>query len=59
MFNSIIKENVETSEKYIINVFNYMLRDITSNWCRNYMSKLLDYIVLEFTQAFCKCHRKI
>ncbi len=59
MFNFVVKENVETSEKYIINVFNYMLRDITLNWCRNYMSKLLDYIVLEFTQAFCKCHQKI
>jgi len=31
MFNSIVKANVRTSEKYIINVFNYILRDITSN----------------------------
>jgi hypothetical protein len=31
VFNSILKTNVETSEKYIINVFSYMLKDITSN----------------------------
>ncbi len=27
-FNSIVKENVKASEKYIINVFNYTLRNI-------------------------------
>jgi hypothetical protein len=31
MFNSIVKANAETSEKYIINAFSYMLRDMTSN----------------------------
>jgi hypothetical protein len=30
VFNSIVKANVETFEIYIINVFSYMLRDITS-----------------------------
>jgi hypothetical protein len=29
MFNYVVKTNVETSEKYIINVFSYMLRDTT------------------------------
>ncbi len=31
MFNSVAKANVETSKKYIINVFNYTLRNITLN----------------------------
>jgi len=31
VFNSIIKENAETFEKYIINAFSYMLKDIASN----------------------------
>jgi hypothetical protein len=31
MFNSIIKTIVETSKEYIINMFNYTLRDITSD----------------------------
>ncbi len=31
MFNSIVKENVETSKEYIINAFSYTLKDTTSN----------------------------
>jgi len=31
MFNSVMKANVETFEKYIINLFNYMLKNTTSN----------------------------
>ncbi len=31
MFNFVIKTNVETFEKYIINVFNYTLRNMASN----------------------------
>jgi hypothetical protein len=58
VFNSIIKANAKTSEEYIINVFNYMLKDMTSDWCHNYMLKFHDYIFLELTHAFCKCHRK-
>jgi hypothetical protein len=37
VFNYAIKTNVETSKEYIINVFNYMLKDMTSNWCHNYI----------------------
>jgi hypothetical protein len=59
VFNFTIKENVKTYEKYIINAFNYMLREITSNWCHNYMSKFPDYSFLELTHAFYKHHRKI
>jgi hypothetical protein len=59
VFNSIVKTNVETFEKYIINAFSYMLRDMTSNWCHNYMSEFLDYIVLELTHTFYKRHQKI
>jgi hypothetical protein len=44
MFNSTIKTNVKTFEGYIINAFSYMLRDITLDWCHNYMSKFPDYI---------------
>jgi len=59
MFNSIIKPNVKTFGKYIINVFSYMLKDTTSDWCHNYMSKYHDYIFSELIEAFCKCHQKI
>jgi hypothetical protein len=58
VFNSTVKANAKASEKYIINVFNYTLKDISSNWCHIYMSNFLDYIFLELTQAFCKCHWK-
>jgi hypothetical protein len=59
MFNSIIKKIVKTSEEYIINAFNYMLKDTILDWCHNYMSKFPNSIFSELTQAFCKCHRKI
>jgi len=49
VFNYIMKVNLETLEKYIINVFNYMLKNMTSNWCHNYMSKFLDFTFLELT----------
>jgi hypothetical protein len=49
MFNFVIKVNVETFEKYIINVFNYMLRNTTLNWWHNYMSDFLYCIFLELT----------
>jgi hypothetical protein len=39
VFNYVVKANVETFEKYIINAFSYMLRNTASNWCHNYMSK--------------------
>ncbi len=40
MFNSAIKSNEKTSEEYIINVFSYMLRNITLD----YMSEFPNYI---------------
>jgi hypothetical protein len=56
MFNSTIKANAKTFEKYIINAFRYMLRDTSSNWCHNYMSQFFNYSFLEFIHPFCKCH---
>jgi len=37
VFNSLVKVNVETFEEYIINAFNYTVKDTTSNRCHNYM----------------------
>jgi hypothetical protein len=31
MFNSLVKANAETSKEYIINVFNYTLKDMALN----------------------------
>ncbi len=53
VFNFVVKANAESFEEYIINVFNYMLKDTTLDWCHNYMSKFPNYIYLKFTQAFC------
>ncbi len=46
MFNFVIKENAKSSKEYIINAFNYMLRDITSNKLEflYYMLEFLYYI---------------
>jgi hypothetical protein len=58
MFNFVVKANAKTSEKYIINVFSYTLRNTTLNLCHNYMSKFPNYFFSELTQAFYKCHWK-
>jgi hypothetical protein len=58
VFNFIIKV-VKTFEEYIINAFNYMLRNIISDWCHNYMLEFLNYTFSELTYAFYKCHQKI
>jgi hypothetical protein len=58
MFNSIVRVNAKTFEKYIINVFSYMLRNTTSDYCHNYLSKFHHYIFSRLTQAFCKRHQK-
>jgi hypothetical protein len=59
VFNFVVKENVKTSKKYIINVFNYLLSNTTLDWCHNYRLEFLDCIFSKLTQAFCKHHRKI
>ncbi len=58
MFNFVVKENTETPEECILNVFNYTLRDMTLDWCHNYMLKFPDCIFSELTKAFCKRHQK-
>jgi hypothetical protein len=59
VFNYAMKANAKTLEEYIINAFNYILRNITLDWCHNYMSKFHDCIFLELTHAFYKRHRNI
>ncbi len=49
VLNFVVKVNVKTYKEYIINVFNYTLKDTTSDWCHNYMLEFLDYILLKFT----------
>ncbi len=58
VFNFIMKANIETFEEYIINVFSYTLKNISLDWCHNYMSKFPNYIFSELTHAFCKHHQK-
>ncbi len=44
VFQVAIRANGKTFEEHIINAFSYTLRETTSNWRHNYMSKFLDYI---------------
>jgi hypothetical protein len=52
MFNFAMKANVETFEKYNVNAFSYMLRDMISDWCHNHMSNFPNCTFSEFTRAF-------
>jgi hypothetical protein len=42
VFNFVMKANVKTFKEYIINAFSYALRDLSSNWCYNYMLEFHD-----------------
>jgi hypothetical protein len=59
VFNFVVKANIETFEKYIINAFNYTLKDTALDRCHNYMSKFLDCTFKKLTLTFCKHHQKI
>jgi hypothetical protein len=59
VFNFIVKANEEIFEEYIINAFIYTLKDMTLDWCHNYMLEFPNYIFSELTQAFYKCYQKI
>jgi hypothetical protein len=59
MFNFVVNVNAKTSEEYIINVFSYMLRDVASDMCHNYMSESPDCIFSKLIKAFCKHQWKI
>jgi hypothetical protein len=58
MFNFVVKVNVETFEKFIINAFNYTLKDMISDWCHNYMLKFPDYCFLELHMQFANVIKK-
>jgi hypothetical protein len=58
MFNFVVKANANTSKIYIINEFNYTLKDTISDWCHNYMLEFPNCIFSKLTHAFCKPHRK-
>jgi hypothetical protein len=49
VFQTIVKANGKTLEEYIINVFNYTLREMTLDLCHNYMLEFLDCIFLKLT----------
>jgi hypothetical protein len=47
VFKAAIKANNGKDDAKIINVFNFTLKDIMSNWCNNYMGDYLDYTFVE------------
>jgi hypothetical protein len=59
VFNAVVNENGKTSEEYIINGFNHTLKNTTTIWCHNYMSKFPNCSFSKLMQTFCKCHHKM
>jgi len=59
VFNVAMKENGETYEEYIVNAFNYTLREMASYWGHNYMLKFPNYSFFELMQVLCKHHHKM
>jgi len=56
IFEAIVRANRKTSKEYIVNVFNYILKEMILNWCHNYMLEFLDCIIFKLIQTFCKGH---
>jgi hypothetical protein len=44
MFKTAIRINNKTYDVKIVNLFNFTLRDIMSDWCNNYMGDYKDCI---------------
>jgi hypothetical protein len=42
-----------------VNMFNFTLEDIMSNWCNNYPRDYLDCTFVELQLAFCKRYKKV
>jgi hypothetical protein len=59
VFNVAMKENGETYEEYIVNAFNYTLREMASYWGHKYMLKFHNYSFFELMQVLCKHHHKM
>jgi hypothetical protein len=59
VFKAAIRANNEKDDAKIINVFNFTLRDIVSNWCNNYMGDYLHCTFVELQLTFCKRYRKV
>jgi hypothetical protein len=59
VFNATVKENGKTFEEYMINGINYTLKNTTTNWCHNYMSKFPNCSFLKLMQTFCKRRHKM
>jgi hypothetical protein len=59
VFKVVIRINGETSDVEIVNLFSFILRDIMSNWCNNYMGDYLDSAFVELQLTFCKRYIKV
>jgi len=56
VFKVTIKVNGETIDEEITNLFNFTLKDSTSNWRNNYMQDKLNYMFAILEQAFYRCY---
>jgi hypothetical protein len=58
VFKVVIKENGETNDEKIVNLFSFTLKDTMSNWCKN-TGDYLDCIFAKLQLAFCKRFKKV
>jgi hypothetical protein len=58
VFNSVVKVNAESFKEYIINAFNYMLRDMTSDCaiitCKNFTTIFFRSLHMHFANVIKK-----
>ncbi len=52
MFKVTIRENSETYDVEIVNLFGFTLRDIVFNWCNNYMGEYPNYTFTKLKLLF-------
>jgi hypothetical protein len=59
VFKVAIKANNETNDAKIVNLFNFTLKDIVSNWCNNYMGYYPNCTFAKLQVAFYKRYKKV
>jgi len=59
VFKASIRANSETNDAEIVNMFNFIFKDIVFNWCNNYLGDYPNYIFAKLQLTFCKRYIKV
>jgi hypothetical protein len=59
VFKANVRENSETHDAKIVNMFNFTLKDTMFDWCNNYMGDYPNRTFVKLQLVFCKRYKKV